>query len=61
MALALFDCRPGELTILATRRRCEPCIKTPCIGEANRARLNCRPVEGSRLTSGCWVWWSDFA
>jgi hypothetical protein len=18
-------------------------------------------VEGSRLTSGCWIWWSDFA
>ena len=27
MASALFDCRPGELTILATRSRCEPCFK----------------------------------
>ena len=59
MALALFDCRPGELAILATHRRCEPYYKSPAL-EKPIAPPELLTVDGSRLTSGCWIRWSDF-
>jgi hypothetical protein len=61
MALALFDCRPGDLAILATRRRCETLLQKARALEKPIASPELLTVEGSRLTSGCWIRWSDFA